>query len=631
MSGKHLWIESIERFPETDTNDSLSFKPGVNVIVGDLNSGKTTWLQMMDFLFGDNGGPEQAFDKELVEKYEGIKAKIHIGDGEYIIERNWQTPGAKTKTFVDGEPHSVKEFSHFMLDKLEIPLVTVPSGNPYADRTWPELSFRDIYRHMYKQEGKWSDIAQKQNEVVRSAVILQFFKKAKSLYSDEYGELVSKQKQRDNIEAQKSVYSNVLQNVAVELVKDPGMSVAITEDSLNGAKKKIEEEIKDVEKQKEDFLKEHTAKLADETNERKIDFDSIGKNIRGLMRQLDIFNNEKVEIVKRNQELVSYQKTLNDELARFSRATDAARLLSDLKISHCPACDQKVPPNRYQQNKCSLCGQEEHVHADTELSDKRVSFEKAQIEEELTELRIQIKELDSNIASIDSKMEDLKGSLNTEQMKLRNIESLSLAGLPSEVAVLDMRLGSLAEKNEQLVRLGSSLKERERYDSDIEKLNEQIVLLEKEIKDLAPNVNYSGLSGILSDRMNTYIKAVNIDDISKWKTGRVTANLKRDSFKMLLDGQGWTVKSGGTKNYVIQLAYHYAALSLCKEEEHDFPGLLVIDFPPHFAKADDLKGSENYLLKPFVELCSEEGMADTQVIVAGRAFEGLEGAKTIEF
>lgn len=97
MVGKHLWIETVERFPESDANDSLGFKQGVNVIVGDLNSGKTTWLQMVDFLFGDSGGPEQAFDEELVEKYEGIKAKIHIGESEYAIERNWKTPGCKQK------------------------------------------------------------------------------------------------------------------------------------------------------------------------------------------------------------------------------------------------------------------------------------------------------------------------------------------------------------------------------------------------------------------------------------------------------------------------------------------------------------------------------------------------------
>ncbi len=631
MTGKHLRIDSVQRFPQSDTNDSLEFKPGVNVIVGDPNAGKTTWLQMVDFLFGDNGGPEQAFDEELVKKYEGIKANIHIGEMEFTIERNWKTPRVKTKTIVDGEPYSVKEFSHFMLKKIEIPVVTVPSGNPYADRTWPELSFRDIYRHMYKQEGMWSDIAQKQNEVVRSAVMLQFFRKAKSLYSEEYGELVSKQKQRDKIEAQKSVYSSVLQNVAIELVKDPGMSVAITEDSLISSKKKIEDEIKDVEKQKVYLLKQHTEKLENEQNKKNNDFDSIGKKIRDLMKQLDAFNNEKMESIKRKQELESYQRTLNTELSRFNRATDAARVFSDLKITNCPACDQKVPLNRYEQNICNLCGQEEHFHADVGLSEKRVSFEKAQVEEELTELGVQIKELGSNLISIDSKIEDLKGTLNTEQMKLRNIKSLSLVGLPSEVAVLDMKLGSLAEKLEQLMRVGSSLKERERYDSEIENLNGQIVSLEKEIKELAPNVNYTELSDILSDKMNTYINAVNIDDISKWKTGRVTAKLTRDSFKMLLDNQPWTVKSGGTKNYVIQLAYHYAVLSLCKEEEYDYPGLLIIDFPPHFAKADDLKGSENYLLKPFVELCSEDGMVDTQVIVAGRAFKGLKGASTIEF
>ncbi|MCW8929986.1 MAG: hypothetical protein OQL19_07105 [Gammaproteobacteria bacterium] len=628
MAGKHLWIESVERFPESDANDSLVFVEGVNVIVGDLNAGKTTWLQMVDFLFGDNGGPEQAFDEELVKKYEGIKATIHIGEKEYTIERNWKTPGAKTKTFVDGEPHSVKEFSRFMLEELEIPLVTVPSGNPYADRTWPELSFRDVFRHMYKQERMWSDVVEKQNEVVRSAVLLQFFKKAKSVYSDEYGELVSKQKQRDKIEAQKAVYSNILQNVAVELVKDPGMSVAITADSLGNSKKILEEKIKEVEKKKNAWLEKHTANLEDK---KLVDFDTVGKNIRKLMNQLDALIRDKMENDNRVKELKTYEKTLNDELSRFNRATDAARVLSDLKITHCPACDQEVPQNRHVQNICNLCGQEEHGDADVGSSGKRIFFEKAQIKEELKELGLQIKELDSNIISIDSKIEDLKGSLNTEQMKLRNVEALSVIGLPPEIAALDMKLGSFAEKMEQLMRVGSSLKERERYDSDIEKLDEQIVVLEKEIKELAPNVNYSELSDTLSDKMNTYINAVNIDDISRWKTGRVTANLKRDSFKMLLDNQAWTVKAGGTKNYVIQLAYHYAVLSLSKEEEFDFPGLLIIDFPPHFAKADDLKGSENYLLRPFIELCSERGMSDTQVIVAGRAFEGLKGANTIVF
>jgi hypothetical protein len=54
-----------------------------------------------------------------------------------------------------------------------------------------------------------------------------------------------------------------------------------------------------------------------------------------------------------------------------------------------------------------------------------------------------------------------------------------------------------------------------------------------------------------------------------------------------------------------------------------------MDFPPHFSKANDLRDSENYLLKPFVELLSKKEMVGSQVIIAGRAFDNLVGANII--
>lgn len=39
---------------------------------------------------------------------------------------------------------------------------------------------------------------------------------------------------------------------------------------------------------------------------------------------------------------------------------------------------------------------------------------------------------------------------------------------------------------------------------------------------------------------------------------------------------------------------------------------------------------ENFVIEPFIELCSREGFEDLQVIATGSAFEGLEGVHRID-
>ena len=179
MTAKILRIKSATRFPMDGDYDRLELEEGVNVIVGEMNTGKTKWLQMIDFALGDQGSPEDAFAKELADKYERIAIALEIDGEEIAVERRWREVGAKTKIFVNEEGMTPKQFSEFILGKLNIPLINVPSGNPYGDRTWPELSWRELYRHIYKQESLWSDLVQKQAEVVRSACILQFLDVAK--------------------------------------------------------------------------------------------------------------------------------------------------------------------------------------------------------------------------------------------------------------------------------------------------------------------------------------------------------------------------------------------------------------------------------------------------------------------
>lgn len=161
------------------------------------------------------------------------------------------------------------------------------------------------------------------------------------------------------------------------------------------------------------------------------------------------------------------------------------------------------------------------------------------------------------------------------------------------------------------------------------KLDAAIAALDAEIKRLTPTVNFGQLGDLIADRMNHYLNLVNTDELSRYKAGEVSVRLRKDTFDLFLSGQPWTVKAGGTSNYIIQIAFQYALLSLTGQEPCNYPGFLIMDFPPHFAKKDELGGSENYLLKPFVELCNSPSAANAQVIIAGRAFENLDGARII--
>lgn len=626
MTAKKIHILNAGRYPAQDEHDTLEFKEGVNVIVGELNAGKTKWLQMIDFVMGDNGKPEEAFDKELAEKYDRVSLKVVIDCEEFIIERRWKESGAKSKIFVNDEDMTWKQFSGFILGKLAIPIIHVPSGNPYADRAWPELSWREMLRHMYKQERFWSDFAQKQAEVVRSACLLHFLGAATSLYPKEYGTLVSKRKEKERLEAQKELFHQVLQDVAVEVVGQPEMTVAVTPDSILVSRQRLSARLAEIDASKAAVFENYDRQTTTYSPE----FDAAKNILESLHRELGKIESERNGTVRRHSELKVYAKTLESELTRFERVKAGASVFADLKVTHCPACDQEIADKCQSADRCAVCGR---IHAgandDISAGSRRIEFEEQQVSEELDELHQLIKDIEQELRAFDIQIAEIVLRIQGEKRSINSATALSVRAIPPELALFDQESGQIMAQLQQLQRIESALGTREEINTKISGFEEEIVALDAEIKRLTPTVDYEGLGDVISDRMNTYLNLVNTDSFSRWKTGRVSIKLRKDTFDLLLDGQPWTIRAGGTANYIIQIAYHYALLSLSNDDHYNYPGFLVIDFPPHFSKSGDLRDSENYLLKPFVDLCANKKMAGSQVIIAGRAFDNLEGANII--
>lgn len=70
-------------------------------------------------------------------------------------------------------------------------------------------------------------------------------------------------------------------------------------------------------------------------------------------------------------------------------------------------------------------------------------------------------------------------------------------------------------------------------------------------------------------------------------------------------------------------------LSLTKNEDCHYPGLVILDLPATFLDGSSIQDKENFIAEPFIELTNKPDMKNTQVIITGSAFEGLEGVNRI--
>src|SRR6266498_213655 len=175
MAGR-LVINSVSRHRSDGSIESLEFKEGVNVLIGEGNTGKTKWFQTIDYLLGDEVSTEERQDPEnvLFNLFDSASVVMSLNGEEVSVERKWREPGSLSKVYVNGVAENVKDYCRFLMGRLGIPLLHYPQGNPYSSRTWPELTWRILFRHVYRRETLWSDLADLQPEVDQHASLMLF-------------------------------------------------------------------------------------------------------------------------------------------------------------------------------------------------------------------------------------------------------------------------------------------------------------------------------------------------------------------------------------------------------------------------------------------------------------------------
>ncbi|MHB9023423.1 MAG: hypothetical protein ACYC7E_04530 [Armatimonadota bacterium] len=627
MSSQSLQFISANRFPQCDESDILAFEPGVNVITGEQDAGKSKWLSMLDYLMGDSDTPEAAFGERLAVKYERVIAEIQVGEERLAVERRWQEKGSRGKVFVNGESIVADQFSRLLLEHLGIPVLHLPKGNPFSDNTWPELSWRSLLRHIYQQERFWSDFAERQPEREQHACVAQFLGVAEALYPPAFGDLIACQKELAKLQAQRENYSATLHRVATELLYQRELSVSITEQSIQDSEQRIQSELADIETRRAEIMaairEQQEAKdnaLTDAVKERyeliKAERDRQLANLAGIQDRI--------------RELHVYDRALESELERNARLQAVTPIFADLRVTHCPVCDQPAECES-DSHICYLCNRpypSDYKESSSALS--RLAFEVDQLNEEAGEMGDLITQLGKEAVEYEIAISDASEELERLSADLASAKKHAAALLPPDFALLGEQQGRLLEQLAQLQRVRNALQYQDALRARIKDVEDEEKHLRAIVDIQTPIVDFGELSSIMEDGMNSYMNVLNSGGIERWQHGPLTFSFRERDFRVLLGKRKWDDELGATSQAMVLFAYHYALLSLCHHGRFNYPGIVIIDFPVQLADGSSIMGSENYLVEPFIALCHTLGQNNAQFIAAGRSFTGLEGAHRIE-
>ena len=628
MAKGNFIIESIERVTAAGKTEGHSFEPGLNLLVGQPNTGKTVWLRMLDYALGDRGPAEQKLSEELANKYDSIRVQARAGEDEITLERRWKEAGAKHKVFLDGTPVESGELSALLSGKLGIPVLHYPQGDPYAARAWPELSWRSLYRHIYRRQAFWGSLVERQPESEQHACILQFLGLAKNVFSAEYASLIGARKSCMSLEAQRDNFMRMLNQVSQELLDVEDEVAGMTPELISDACGRIDAELERIRTEREAILE---ALLAEAVDRERSPVQALGEERAQLLSEHEKVAEELATAEARLRDMLDYRSDLEAELERLERARFSGRAFSGLRITHCPACDRPIKGSNEQGAECFLCrrplpGNE----GDAEAGGKRLEIGIRQLRTEREEASRLVEELTDKRRELTREVRGLAERIEELEADLERIRKPVAAILPPELAQCDVQAGRLEERRRQWERVRKTLQRREELAGEIQALQARVDKLDEEVERQAQSVDFETAADLLCDGMNDYLNRLNETRPGAWTQDEVSLRLGDRKFNFSVGGERWDRKLGATLSLYFLLAYQYGLLRLMREAGCNYPGFAVLDMPAELPDAESVADLENFVLVPFVRLLSKEGMRDAQVIVAGSSFAGLEGAHRIE-
>ncbi len=541
-------------------NYEVPFFPGVNIIYGEEDCGKSSILELINYLLGAS-----SLDKydELEESVKYAILELNLNNEIYCIKRDifdskkdievymskyenidLEFPSKYKPNYdntVDG-----KFFSDFLLDTLNYPKIKIKNAPTQDNSTLSRLSFRDLFKFCYINQD---DVGSKN---LLSNQYFSYYHKVKEVFKyifnlsdeeiSEINQLISeKTNLKNKLTTKISNIQDFLETIEIE-----------TLDYIST----FLEEIKNNLKQIEEELQSINVSITSSSKE----YEPLKEHIVTLNYQIKDKEKEKT---KTRDNIKRYEKLINDyydDRLKIEGVLSAKQLIGkiSLDIIICPLCKHDIEHDKLKQ--------EYSIHNEDKL--------------------------DSEIKILNKRIKDLTGLIEKEKEIFHSCE-IKLSKLIEEREEfkksideeLKEHISPYLAKRDELIKQHSSLIEKEqqitkalKIRNEENKLDKQIVSLDKDLKDLKEKLDVLNSSQVQIDNvlanlktiLETYLEFIDV----KNRTG---ISISEKTFLPILrDKQYSEITSGGIRT-ILSIGFLLNILEYSLTNDINHPRLLLID------------------------------------------------------
>lgn len=547
----------------TRKNYVVNFNAGVNIIYGDSATGKSSILDLIDYLLGAkrfelypeiiSAARYAALDVTLNENRYSIRRDIFdasrpievypcaFSDIEKFAAKKY-LPTFKTSTKYPG----MEFFSDFLLNALNLTNLKIKQAPTKDDSKLVRLSFRDLIQYCYvSQDDLGSKKYLKPDNFalqIKNAEIFKYLFNALDCQISELEQDVSgKSQKKAEIEKKFTLVSEFLRESEFGSMLSLDDEVAKTDNDIY-------------------LLKEQISQL----NGRLTADNEVYRAIKSTLDEIEL--DKKVldqKMLDGQRKIERFTRLHNDyltDIAKFNSSIEARSVIGEIpeEIALCPVCDGTLQLESAKQN------------FDIEPSDK--------IKHELNSLKRRVKDAEQLINDSKGQWEIDKSrlqALEEDEKRARELLDQNTKELVTPyLAERDMHVKQLGELNQRRAELVSRLKIRNQHSlltNQIKSLELSIEQLRKKLEKLkkeAPSMTH--VLSNLADNLQRYLSFIKIKD----PTG---ISYTTDKFvPMLRDIEYGSIRSGGLRT-IVGIGYVCSLMEEALNTQMSYPSFLMID------------------------------------------------------
>jgi predicted nucleic acid-binding Zn-ribbon protein len=562
----------------------VNFNKGLNIIYGDSDTGKSSILNLIDYLLGSSKvdmydeieqyGKFALLEVEINNKTFTIKRDIF--DSKKYIEVYTGTIDNMNNVFpleygpnynIDGP---AGYYSDFLLSNLNIPIIKVKEAPSKADSKMVRLSFRDIFKYCYfnQDEVGSKEILDRKSfaQVIKNKETFKFIHNVlDTQISELQNEIGLKNREKSILENNYKVISSFFLETQIS-----------TEESLR--------------ERKED-LKDQISLVEDEINKLNQVMRSDNNEIE-LLRQEVIHLEEELNEKIRNK---SYKETQLENYFRLRKdyESDISKLKISLKVKG------KLTPYNVEKISCPVCSNSLKFENITEFfSDNKeevLNKELNSIRNRLKDLKVIIEDTRDNIFTIEEDISGKRNLLERARLALDNSSENFISPYISQRDILITERSSLVEKVEKLdylIKIRNQLKE---INNKIELLGGQIEELDKKLAIL--NSSAPSIDSVLIN-IGTYLKEF-LEFIPIKNAFGISISDK--TYLPRVRNRDYTDLTSGGLRTLVSVGYILSLLKDSLYTDTNYPSLVIIDTigkylgktKKEYTKDTDLKEDKN--------------------------------------